>query len=62
MSEKENEKFDDELLDASGVISNKIPSGVDRRSFLMRSAVVGAAAVMTGQVVSARSRTLKAFA
>ena len=28
----------------------------------MRSAVVGAAAVMTGQVVSARSRTLKAFA
>ena len=41
MSDKENEKFDDELLDTSRVIPNKIPSGVDRRSFLMRSAVVG---------------------
>jgi len=30
-----------------------IPPGVDRRTFLMRSAVVGAAAVMTGRSVSA---------
>ena len=30
-----------------------IPPGVDRRAFLMRSAVVGAAAVMTGRTVSA---------
>jgi len=30
-----------------------IPHGVDRRAFLMRSAVVGAAAVMTGRSVSA---------
>ena len=69
MSKKENEELssaeqphEDSLLDTSGVISNKVPSGVDRRMFLMRSAVVGAAAVMTGKVVSARSRTLTAFA
>ena len=69
MSNKENEEVssaekprEDSLLDTSGVISNEIPSGVDRRTFLMRSAVVGAAAVMTGKVVSARSRTLTAFA
>ena len=62
MSNKENEKSQDDLLfDTSDVISPKVPNGVDRRSFLMRSAVVGAAAVMTGQIVSAKSRTLKAF-
>jgi L-serine dehydratase len=58
MSKKQNE---DPLADPSPVISHKVPPGVDRRSFLMRSAVVGAAAVMTGKVISARSRTLKAF-
>ena len=58
MSKKQNE---DPLADATQVISPDVPRGVDRRSFLMRSAVVGAAAVMTGQAVSARSRTLKAF-
>jgi L-serine dehydratase, iron-sulfur-dependent, single chain form len=62
MSNKENDKSqDDSLLDTSAVVSHKVPEGVDRRSFLMRSAVVGAAAVMTGQLVSAKGRTLKAF-
>jgi L-serine dehydratase len=62
MSNKENELVnEDPLAENSPVISHKVPPGVDRRSFLMRSAVVGAAAVMTGNVVSARSRTLKAF-
>src|SRR5262245_54040683 len=37
---------DDMLLD--------VPSGVDRRTFLMRSAVVGATAVITGIPVSAQ--------
>ena len=27
---------------------SNLPSGIDRRSFLMRNAVIGAAAVMTG--------------
>lgn len=62
MSKKENNKSqDDSLSNTSPVISHEVPPGVDRRSFLMRSAVVGAAAMMTGTTVSARSRTLKAF-
>jgi L-serine dehydratase len=36
-----------------------IPHGVDRRAFLMRSAVVGAAAVMTGRSVSAVAAQVK---
>ncbi|HEY6922231.1 MAG TPA: serine dehydratase beta chain, partial [Steroidobacteraceae bacterium] len=39
------------------VISQEIPPGVDRRTFLMRSALIGATAVMLGQSVSAAERT-----
>ena len=47
-----NKEVNEDLLaDTSEIISHKVPSGVDRRSFLMRSAVVGAAAVMTGKIV-----------
>ncbi len=38
---------------STDVLSQESPVGVDRRTFLMRSAVVGAAAVMTGRSVSA---------
>jgi len=76
MSDKENEKFHDEpgstechpdaeredpLGSTKQVLSQQTPSGVDRRTFFMRSAVVGAAAVMTGRYVSAREKTLRAF-
>jgi L-serine dehydratase len=37
-----------------------VPPGVDRRKFIMRSAVIGAAAVMTGRTISAKERVLKA--
>jgi hypothetical protein len=40
-------------LNSSDVLSAKVPQGVDRRTFLMRSAVVGATAVMIGRKVSA---------
>ena len=53
MSNNEN---DDLLNDTSNLLSQEIPAGVDRRTFLMRSAVVGATAVMTGRVVSAQER------
>ena len=43
-----------------GVTEDQIPVGVDRRKFLMRSAVIGAAAVMTGRQVSAEERIFKA--
>ena len=40
----------------------EIPDGVDRRTFLMRSAVVGAATVLTGRPVSAAEQTKRATA
>ena len=52
----------DPLADIRQVISHEIPSGVARRSFLIRSAVVGAAAIMTGRSVSAYERIEKAIA
>src|SRR5689334_14129404 len=45
---------------AEPITEDQIPSGVDRRKFLMRSAVIGAAAVMTGRRVSAEERISKA--
>jgi L-serine dehydratase len=49
------------VLSEDQSLSQEIPPGVDRRTFLMRSAVIGAAAVMTGRVVSGKTRTLTAF-
>src|SRR5688572_28808443 len=77
MSNKGNEKFDDKLgstenpgevvredplADTSRLISKAIPPGVDRRNFLMRSAVGGAAAIMTGRSVSTQEAIAKALA
>jgi len=64
-SGKENEKSiqhvqDDPLADTNVLVSRPVPAGVDRRQFLIRSAVGGAAAVMTGCAVSDQDRTSKA--
>jgi L-serine dehydratase len=62
-----NDKFDDDitlndpLSNTEELVARDVPPGVDRRTFIMRSAVIGAATVMTGRVISARERTLKAF-
>src|SRR5881394_2743435 len=40
----------------------EVPAGVDRRTFLMRSAVIGATAVLTGRSISAQQRTAAATA
>ena len=40
----------------------EVPAGVDRRTFMMRSAVVSAAALMTGRTVSAAEQTARATA
>ena len=37
-----------------------LPSNIDRRSFLMRNAAIGAAAVMTGAVWTAEARAQQA--
>src|SRR5215218_6091071 len=50
----------DVLADTSQLISQDVPTGVDRRSFLIRSAVVGAAALMTGKTLLASARTSEA--
>jgi L-serine dehydratase len=39
-----------------------LPSGIDRRAFLMRSAVIGAAAVISGRAASAEERSAAASA
>jgi L-serine dehydratase len=75
MSEKENETLDDTVSSTSQsnesrmkdpfdgaveLVSRAVPPGVDRRQFLMRSAVVGAAAMMTGKGLLAAERTTEA--
>src|SRR5215203_724814 len=50
----------DPLAESSQLASQDVPAGVDRRGFLIRSAVVGAAAIMTGRSVSAAERTYEA--
>ena len=58
----EGETQNDSLSRTDQLISQEIPPGVDRRMFLMRSALIGATAVMLGQSVSAAERTEKAAA
>ena len=54
------EPVQDDAFDPSDQLKSvAIPPGVDRRTFLMRSAVVGAAAVMTGRSVSAVAAQVK---
>ena len=53
MSQHNEAERENPIGASADVLSQEIPVGVDRRTFLMRSAVVGAAAVMTGRSVSA---------
>lgn len=50
------------LAGSDSLISQEIPPGVDRRTFLMRSAVVGATTVMLGRSLSANERTERSIA
>jgi L-serine dehydratase len=52
----------DPLADTHPLTSLTIPHGVDRRSFLIRSAVGGAAAVLTGCAAPPEDKTAKAVA
>lgn len=58
----DNVVCDDPLGDANELLSQEIPSGFDRRTFLMRSAVIGAASVITGRYLSAEEKTARAKA
>jgi L-serine dehydratase len=46
----------DPLGSVEQLVSQEVPAGVDRRKFLMRNALIGAAAVLTGRRVSAQDR------
>jgi L-serine dehydratase len=61
MSEKTHDQ-DDPLGSSEDVLSAEVPAGVDRRTFLMRGAVIGATAVMTGSPVSAQQRATRSTA
>jgi L-serine dehydratase len=49
-------------LPAGDFTSTDVPSDVDRRTFLMRSAVIGAASIMTGRTLSAAEQAERATA
>jgi hypothetical protein len=49
MSTREDVKDNDrDPLDPSAIVPSEIPAGLDRRKFIMRGAVISAAAVMNG--------------
>ena len=52
----------DGLGSTTELVSQEVPSGVDRRTFLMRSAVVSATAVITGSSMPAQERTQRSTA
>jgi L-serine dehydratase len=52
-------QLEDPLGSTHLLSSQKIPDSVDRRAFFMRSAMIGATAVLTGRTVSAQERANK---
>ena len=56
------EECQDPLASVNEIISQEIPKGADRRTFLMRSAVIGATAVITGGAIPAQERTQRSVA
>jgi L-serine dehydratase len=63
MPEKENKNSHEDLLaNISEVMVDDLPPGVDRRTFMMRGAVVAATAVITGRTISAQEKTARATA
>src|SRR5262245_4099725 len=59
MSEHDNTNDHEDVLH-DDVLNQEIPDGVDRRTFLMRSAVVGSAAVISGVTLSSQERAHQA--
>src|SRR5262249_23286400 len=51
--------WEDPLSNSDQFISQDIPPGVDRRTFMMRGAVVGATALIMGRPLSAQERAQK---
>lgn len=63
MSEEKNlADANNPLENLDSLIAKETPPGVDRRTFLMRSAVVGATSVILGRSLSANERTQRSVA
>src|SRR4051812_30395335 len=62
MTDKNDDTPSDPLGHPEDVLSAEVPAGVDRRTFLMRSAVIGATGVITGIPISAQERRHRATA
>ena len=58
--QRHESRGEDLLGSPDELMSQSIPDGVDRRTFLMRSALIGATAVITGESVSAQHRANRA--
>ena len=52
---------EDPLGSVEQLSSQKVPDGVDRRTFLMRSSLIGATAIITGRTVSAQQRAARSI-
>ena len=52
---------EDPLGSVEQLSSQKVPDGVDRRTFLMRSSLIGATAIITGRTVSAQQRAARSM-
>jgi L-serine dehydratase len=50
---------EDPLGSTEELVAQKVPDGVDRRAFLMRSSLIGATAVITGQVACNRATSTR---
>jgi L-serine dehydratase len=55
-----NTKSTDSALPSSSAVAPAVPAGIDRRTFLVRHAVIGAAAVLTGRAVTSEARAATA--
>ena len=51
----------DVLGSPQDLVSQSVPDGVDRRTFLMRSSLIGATAVIAGEAVSAQDRASRSI-
>jgi hypothetical protein len=58
----DSESPKDPLESVRHVSLQNIPQGVDRRAFLMRNALIGATAILTGRTVSADDRASRSAA
>ena len=52
---------EDPLGSVEQLSSQKVPDGVDRRTFLMRSSLIGATAIITGRTISAQQRAARSM-